>query len=256
MPEHDLNNYFDLKLSNEILEKINSGSCSSSAIKVGGIPSFENKSIVNMSESEFSHVFDLKKAENNLKKYTDRIKLSNYGTAEGGRISLSRQDLENIGLYLLPLVSVGILNGGAATSYTDRLKNRSFSPEIYDSCRIQFDALREIHKDSPKGITPAYINADGTDGASFIELKMRSFLLKIARYRKLTGEKGFSFPMFQMTSMQTDRALAEEYIRYRESIYLQDLIEETDTDITSVLTEVQTLISAFTHSSEGKIQKF
>ena len=234
MPENNLNNYFDSELSYGILERINSGSCSSSIIKVREIPSFENRSIINMSESNFTHAFDLKKAENNLKQYTDRINLADYGTSAGGRITLSRQDLEEIGLFLLPLVSVGILNGGAATSYTDRLKNSSFSREIYDSCRKKFDAIREMYKDSPKGITPAYINSNGTDGASFIELKMRSFLLKIVRYRKLTGENSFSYPMFQMTSMQTDRALAEEYIKYRDSIYLKDLIEKAETDITSV----------------------
>ena len=249
------NKSFDQDLSYKILERINSGTGNSSEINVKGIPSFENKSIINMSENDFSHNFDFKTAEKNLKQFTDRVKLSDFGTTAGGRITLTRQELERIGLFLLPLVSVGILNGGAATSYIDRFKNSSFSPDIYDSCRKEFDKLREMYNDSPKGITPAYINSDGSSGASFIELKMRSFLLKIREYRKLTGEKDFSYPIFQMTSMQTDKALAEEYIKYRDSIYLKDLIEETGTDITSVLTEMQPLISAFTHSSEGKIKK-
>ncbi len=150
---------------------------------------------------------------------------------------------------------MGILNGGAATSYTDRLKNSSFNPEIYNSCIKQFDELRTKYKNSPKGISPAYINKNGESGASFIELKMRSFLLLIDKYKKEIENIDFSYPMFQMTSMQTDTMLAEEYVKYRDSIYLKELIEKTGTDISSVLTEVQPLISAFTHSSEGKIKK-
>ena len=246
------NKSFDSKLSYKILERINSGTSNSSEIRVKGFPSFENQSIINMSDKNFSHVLDLETAEKNLKQFTDRITLSDYGTISGGKITLSRPELEKIGLFLLPLVSVGILNGGAATSYIDKYKNSAFSSGIYESCRKEFDKLREKYNDSPKGITPAYINSNGSQGASFIELKMRSFLLKIAQYSKLTGKKDFSWPIFQMTSMQTDKALEEEYIKYRESIYLKDLIEETGTDITSVLTEVQPLISAFTHSSEGK----
>ena len=249
------NKSFDSELTGKILKRINSGNCSDTKIKVKDIPSSDNRSIINMTEENFTFDFDLIKAENNLKSFTDRVNLKKYGTVSRGRIFLSGKDLKQIGLYLLPMISVGILNGGAATSYTDRLKNSSFNPEIYNSCVNKFDELRARYKKSPKGITPAYINKNGESGASFIELKMRSFLLKIDKYNREIEKKDFLYPMFQMTSMQTDKMLAEEYVKYRDSIYLKELIEKTETDITSVLTEVQPLISAFTHSSQGKIKE-
>ncbi len=74
-------------------------------------------------------------------------------------------------------------------------------------------------KTVPRGITPAYINSDNSNGASFIELKMRSFLLKIEKYRKNYRQcEEIRYPFFQMTSRQTDSALAEEYIKYSNSI--------------------------------------
>ncbi len=142
---------FDSEFSNKILKRINSGENCSSAIKVKDIPSFENKSIINMSEQTFTVELDLQNAENNLKHYTDMVKLRNYGIISMGKAIFDRKDLEDIGLYLLPLVSVGILNGGAATSYTDSLKNSSFSSGIYEACYDQFYALRELYKNSPKG---------------------------------------------------------------------------------------------------------
>ena len=244
-------NNFDLTLSEKILSRINQGSASETKIKVREIPSFENKSIINMSENRFTRIFNLKTAQNCLKHFTDRVDLEDYGIREGENITLSRGELEKIGLYLLPLVSGGILNGGAATSYTDSLKNSSFNSSLFDSCRKEFEVLRSLYKNSPKGITPAYINSSNSHGASFIELKMRSFLLKIEQYKNKIADEEFLYPLFQMTSMQTDRALSDAYKKYKNSSYLKDLINRTETDITSVLTEIQPLTAAFTHSSEG-----
>ena len=248
--ENSFNNY-DAEFTDKILNKINRNGSSNEVIRVKGIPSFENSSIINISERNFIHEFDFSTADRNLRSYSDRLKLKDFGTHSGGRIILSGRDLEKIGLYLLPMVSLGILNGGAATSYTDRLKNSSFSTGIYNACSEEFSILRELYQNSPKGIAPAYINSCGSHGASFIELKMRSFLLKIEEYKKTIGNDDFPYPLFQMTSIQTDKPLADEYKKYRESIYLKNLIDKTGTDITSVLTEVQPLIAAFTHSEEG-----
>ena len=182
---------FDYETSIKILDKINKSN-NISSIKVKELPSFANKSIINMSEKNFSKELDLKSSEKNLRNYTDKISLKNSSHISQNKILLTRNNLEYIGLHLLPLVSVGILNGGAATSYTDRLKNRKFNTEIYDYCKSKFDCFRDKYKDSPKGMTPAYINRDGSEGASFIELKMRSFLLKINKYKTTISKEAFN----------------------------------------------------------------
>lgn len=242
---------FDIKLTETILDRINNENNKVKDIKVREIPSFENKSIIDLSGSTFHREFNYKKASVNLKNFTDRIDLKNYGIRKGENIVLTGDELDKIGLVLLPLVSLGVLNGGSATSYTDCLKNSSFNSELYSCGCREFDNYRNKYKNSPKGITPAYINHDSSHGASFMELKMRSLLLKTARYRKEVADESIKYPIFQMTSGKTDKPLSDEYRKYQDSIYLKNLIDKTGTDITSVLTAVQPLIAAYTHSSEG-----
>ena len=117
----------------------------------------------------------------------------------------------------------------------------------------------------PKGVTPAYTNPDGSSGASFIELKLRALLIENIRYRKtitsenelFAGDAGTKaekalFPMFQMTSVFTDKQITEALNEYKNSPLLKDLITETGIDITEIVTGIQPLMAAFTHSSVGK----
>ena len=67
------------------------------------------------------------------------------------------------------------------------------------------------------------------------------------------GNAGSSalFPMFQMTSVINNDQISETYDAYRRSPYVAPLIEQTGLDVTKVLTGVQPMIAAFSHSNAG-----
>ena len=121
----------------------------------------------------------------------------------------------------------------------------------------------------PKGITPAYKNPDGTDGPSFILLKLRALLIENLRYRlniRKENElfKGDSetkplkalYPMFQMTSVLTDKQIAEALEAYKSDPLISGLLSEAGVDITDILTGIQPMIAAMTHSNVGKPKQF
>ena len=170
-----------------------------------------------------------------------------------GILHFNYSSLHRLGLYLIPYLSYGILNGGMATSYCDIKNNTKFNPELFSRCRETFIQLSEKYRDKPKGITPAYINPDGTPGYDFIELKMRSVLRHIEQSQKETGKPAseYQYPIFQMTSRNTDSKLAARYKEYKISPILKQLIEKTGVDITEPESAIQPLIPVFTPTSDG-----
>lgn len=174
----------------------------------------------------------------------------------GTRLYFSREVLYILGIYLFPYTAYGVLNGGSATTYGDIKKNQALSPSAFELFKEDFLVQAEQCKNNPKGITSAYFEADGTGGPSFLLLKMRSLLIHALEYRLLTGDYSKPvLPFFQMTSDSTDAKLREAYKEYRNDPLLRDLIAETRTDPTEVLSEKQGLIGALTHSSEGLPRK-
>ena len=160
--------------------------------------------------------------------------------------------LTALGLLLYPKTAYGVLNGGSATSYVDEKKNNAFSPKLMELCREPFDRIAELARGRAKGITPACIHPDGTPGPSYMELKMRGMLIRELIYRELSGDdtpQGSA--LFQMTSVNNDDEVAEAYAGYRNSPFLQELIDQLGSDITSCRSGVQPMIGAFTHSDEG-----
>ncbi|HUZ16881.1 MAG TPA: UTP--glucose-1-phosphate uridylyltransferase [Spirochaetia bacterium] len=185
------------------------------------------------------------------------VDLERYARREGSTLIFDRASLQRLGEALLPAVSYGILNGGSATSYTDIVKNTAFSERILEICREPFDAISEIAGGRAKGITPAFVHPDGTAGPSYLELKLRALLIQVLRGQQADGARSASdepsvlFPMFQMTSINNDAEVQRALEEYRASPMLAELIERTGVDMTRVLTGVQPLIAAYTHSSEG-----
>jgi hypothetical protein len=198
-----------------------------------------------------------------------------FGTVEEGRpkrIVFDRPGLAALGFRLLPLVAYGVLNGGSATSYVDGKKNSSYSTTLMEAAREEFDRIAEIAGSRPKGVTPGYVNPDGSPGASFLELKMRSLLIQELLYGRKTGNaggagggtgdagganaragsKGAGVILFQMTNINNNEEIAEEYRDYQVSPLLSELIRETGNDITRVETGIQPMIAAYTHSDEGR----
>ncbi len=192
-----------------------------------------------------------------------RLSAVDQGAADmltgSGEIEVEESTLRRIGLRLLPAVSYGVLNGGSATSYADEKKNRSVSGDLFELLRDDFDALASRVTGKPKGVTPAFVQPDGSPGPSFLELKMRHLLLAVKDYQQEiggTGELAPGAPFFQMTSVNNDEELTETYREYRNSPLLKELIEETGFDITKPLTGVQPMIAAYTHSEEGRPKGF
>ncbi len=178
--------------------------------------------------------------------------LKAHGERRGADCFFGPQALRRLGVLLYPKVAYGVLNGGSATSYADVKKNRSLSPAAFDALRDDFEGLSERIAACPKGITPAYLEADGSEGPSFLLLKMRSLLIQALEYRLTTGDRETPvLPFFQMTSAGTDGPLAAAYARYREDPLLADLIRRTGVDPTRPLSEVQGLLAALTPASEG-----
>ncbi|MCL2481411.1 MAG: UTP--glucose-1-phosphate uridylyltransferase [Spirochaetaceae bacterium] len=245
-------NNIDPEITNKILKTINAPNfVNNKSAKVKGIPSADNKIIVDLSR-EIKWEVNYEQAKERLSKLTDTITLDGKKISKNGTITLNREELENIGLNLLPFTSLGILNGGSATSYVDYKKNSLYNKPLFDYCEYLFKDLSERYKNSPKGVAPAYINFDYSEGYSFLELKMRSLLIKAQKYIDTTGQKDLGHLLFQMTSCNNNDQLVNKFKEYANSNILKKLADKTGIDITSPLTGVQPLIPAFTHSSLGK----
>jgi len=182
--------------------------------------------------------------------------------AEGARVPdglvFDQAALREIGEALLGRTAYGVLNGGSATSYADSKKNQAFGQGVFEALKSSYDILAPLCEGEPKGLTPAYLESDGSPGASFLLLKMRARLLAArrvaARRAQARGqEAGGSFmPLFQMSSVSNDARLAEAYAAYRDHPFLAALSGELRLDAARWATGVQPMISAYTHSSEGR----
>jgi hypothetical protein len=173
--------------------------------------------------------------------------------ASGGELVFPRAALEEIGLALLPRTAYGILNGGSATSYADRKKNLAFGDDVFESLKPDFERLAPVCRDRPKGITPAFVNPDGSPGPSFLALKMRARLLASIAYRARFGDPGRPvLPLFQMSSVGNDAPLAAAYAAYADDPLLAIPAARSGEAPCDVATGVQPMIAAYTHSGEGR----
>ncbi len=172
--------------------------------------------------------------------------------SSGGNITFSRSALEKIGIYLYPRTAFGFLNGGAASSYADIKKNNALSADLLAVFRDKFDLMAAQCRGKPKGITPAYMNGDGSTGYSFQLLKLRMLLAHKARYAALAGSvPDLLLPAFQMTSVHTDAAIAHAMKDYERHPLLTGLAHQIGCAPIDIRTGVQPMMAAITHSSEG-----
>lgn len=203
------------------------------------------------------------------------------------RALFTARALESIGASLLPATAYGVLNGGSATSYADSKKNLALGQDVFAALATAFDALAPLCKNQPKGLTPAYLNPDGTAGASFLELKMRARLVRFAKLQNPAisaniGRDGHCvrppargitsssddvasssdtmsrpgnaefMPLFQMTSSGNDDQLTAAYRAMSSGPLLGPLSARLGLAPSTWHTGVQSMIAAFTHSGEGR----
>ncbi len=264
----------DVDLSLSILSAYNRGEYDRfKPVKVGELPDVDGSTVVDFT-GEPSLTVDAQTVRDRLGDLLPDELLADLpalapgsarAAADDGALVFDAAALERVGLLLMPRVAYGVLNGGSATSYADRTKNSGFSSALLELLGPEFDRLSELSEGAPKGVTPAFVNPDGTFGPSFLQLKMRHLLITALRsrsaYRRALGDAAAAVfdrlpsplaPLFQMTSHQTHDELARNYDRYRDDPLLSDLIAATGIDATEVIGAVQPLVSAYTHSDEGR----
>lgn len=252
----------DVDQSLTILNNLNAGAYDHvQPVRAEGIPDIDGTTVLDRRGASSLRV-DTAVYRDRLRDLAPEIPAGRFGEDHEGMRVLSQDDLKTIGILLYPYLSYGVLNGGSATSYGDRKKNESFDSRLFELYRPHFDELASISRGRPKGLTPAYINPDGSHGASFLELKFRMLLLGAERCRTTAARLGISrpdgptplIPAFEMTSLATEEALRRSYASWTDSPYLSGLSGYRE--VLSTEYRVQPLISAFTHSSEGKPRGF
>ncbi len=234
----------DIDLSLSILNSYNAGTIGKTPpVKPKGIPEIDGRRILDLTSSK-TFAFTSSGIAEFLKKFPGFLSLPELKEGKEDLI-LSETDLVRIGEKLLPYLSYGFLNGGSATSYADVKKNRSFHQELYNLYEETFTELSRMAKGKPKGVTPAFIQPDGTPGPSYMEMKLRSILLSSSR-------GSCKIPFFQMTSVSNNREIREALETYRESPWLKNLADRIDHPVWEGFTGIQPMITAFSHSKNGK----
>jgi UTP--glucose-1-phosphate uridylyltransferase len=242
----------DLAITRRILDKINQGVYDHfEPIRVSGLPEVDGKKVIDLT-ADLTWTLDLTTARRNIDRLGLDIDLTAFGRVTGAAISFTKVDLARLGVYLYPVTSYGILNGGSASSYFDFKKNQGLNERLLQICRPQFEILANLAKDKAKGLAPAFINPDGTPGPSFIELKMRAVLIAALKYQVSVARRPCLAPMFQMTSVDNNQEIQEAYREYQNSPYLRELISATGIQITEVKTGVQPMLAAYTPSRQGR----
>ena len=245
----------DIDLALSIIDRLNRNEYSDEPVSVGSIPTPEDSAIVDCS-GEISFSVKKSRAIAVLRNLGVAINPADFGHIAGKELFFDNNGLKNLGIQLATLLSYGVLNGGSATSYADTVKNRAFSPALYDFYQELFNNFSDSLVGMPKGLTPAFIQPDGTAGPAFMELKMRGLLsggLREPERAKLSGLKHLVpyLPIFQMTSMSNDSQIASAYLKYRDSTLLAGLNGTGTGDVTVAETAVQPLITAYRKSEEG-----
>ncbi|HUW70137.1 MAG TPA: UTP--glucose-1-phosphate uridylyltransferase [bacterium] len=240
----------DMDLSLSMLDNINAGLYDGgSTVDVAGVPPVDGTSIV---PAGIGMRYTVDHVAASARLVLLGLAMPAGAVVHGSTVTLDRPALVDLGERLYAHTAWGVLNGGSATSYADTKKNRSLGAGVFEAVEPWFNMLAPLCQGRPKGVTPAYINPDGSPGASFITLKMRAALLRAARYVDRFGKPDRPvLPFFQMTSDATDRLLAAAYADYAKDDWLAPLIAATGTDPTRPRSAKQPLVSAFTHSSDG-----
>ena len=240
----------DIALTQSILADIRAGMCDARpGVDVAGVPLVDGVSIV-PSGIDMRYKISQHAAQERLAALG--LSLPSGLSVDGDMVVFDRATLVDIGERLYPVTAWGVLNGGSATSYADRKKNSALGSDVFMAIKEGFELLAPLCEGRPKGVTPAYLNPDGSPGESFILLKMRAALLRAARYVQRFGKPPRSLlPFFQMTSDVTDAPLAQAYAEYAKHPWLASLIATTGSDPTKPLSAKQPLLAAFTHSDTG-----
>ncbi len=238
----------DIKAVLAILDDINSGRRGHDPIPTAvGVPPLDGKTIIPLGSA---YRINKKTAEENLKALS--VNMPKGAIEDGKDLVFGNDILKKLGEELYSITAWGILNGGLATSYADKKKNEALIPGLFEVIKPGFERMAPLCDGRPKGLAPAYINPDGSQGESFILLKMRAALVKAESYMERFGSGPRPvLPMFQMSSDGTDLALARAYEEYGQHPWISGLIKKTGSNPCTPLSAKQPLLAALSHSTKG-----
>jgi hypothetical protein len=267
------NKGIDIPLSLELLSIVNAAEDKKPALSKAGryarVPSIDGETVIDLRRAEAGRATVYSCLKEDAVARLDALGIdlpetvhASIGTNGSCIANFSPGDLMTIGTQLFDRTAYGVLNGGSATSYADSKKNLEFGGEAYAALTPWFSKLAPLCRDIPKGMAPAYVNPDGTPGASFLELKMRARLLMAQSHGKKrftlkplthSTEKNEGFlPLFQMTSSMNDAILSAYYSDISKGSFLSTISTQAGIHPSRWIGGIQPLICAYTHSCEGK----
>jgi len=260
MNENELKGRFaeigaDWDFSKDILDRLNAGTLSAPPVTVAGFPPLDGRQILDL-RGEGPWTVDRTKATAALKAlFPEEDPAAVLGRGTSSEVDLDGPTLETLGLRLSQVTAFGVLNGGMATSYADTKKNQQLGAGLYSIYKADLERMAELAAGQPKGITPAFVQGDGTPGPSYLELKLR-VLCQINLAAKKAGFKGPGLQLFQMTSESTHGPLSRALAAYAASPALADLLVHSPRPLGDTPTAVQELVGTFTPVKEGPPRKF
>ena len=244
----------DWDLSKSILDRLNSGRLASPPVEVAEFPPLDGRQIVDL-RGDGPWTVPRAAAEASLKSLFPKENLEQLLGGSGEEAVVDAAALQTLGLKLSQITAFGVLNGGMATSYADSKKNQSLGSELFAIYKGDLEKMAPVAQGQPKGITPAFLQQDGTPGPSYLELKLRS-LCQINLAAKAAGCEGPGLQLFQMTSPSTDAALHRALTDYALSPALSDLLAYAPLRPADSPTAKQALVAAFTSVRDGSPRKF
>lgn len=245
----------DWSFSKTILDRLNAGTLTSPPISVAGFPPIDGKQILDL-RGDGPWTVSRTAAEAALTAlFPHADPADSLPPGKDEELHLDGPDLEALGLRISQVTAFGVLNGGMATSYADTKKNQALGSGLYAIYRSDLEKMAAKTSGLPKGITPAFVQGDGTPGPSYLELKLR-VLCQINLAAKKAGIQGPGLTLFQMTSHSTDAALRQALAGYQTAGSLADLAEHSPGPFVDAPTAVQELIGTFSPLKEGLPRKF
>ncbi|NNM67199.1 MAG: hypothetical protein HKM06_04205 [Spirochaetales bacterium] len=239
----------DPRLTLEILASLNSGKLVAPGVQVESFPGIDGSTVWDWRDPQTVKI-QRSQAEAAFTTYFPELKLGDWAEPTSDFWTFSLASLEKLGLALSRFAAFGVLNGGMATSYGDSKKNRGLSEGLFTVFQDTLETLARTYEGRPKGITPAFLQPDGSPGPSFLELKLRH-LLRLNRASAQAGWQGPGMLLFQMTSLATDAPLQEAFKNYAHSPLLAGWQGAYPIDLTAPPTRVQNLVGTFTPASQG-----
>jgi hypothetical protein len=243
----------DWDLSNSILDRLNRGELAAPPVEVAEFPPLDGHQIIDL-RGDGPWTVSRSTAEAALKSLFPGESFAAM-LGDGEEVTVDAPTLQTLGLRISQVTAFGVLNGGMATSYSDSKKNQALGSDLFAIYKNDLEKMAHVTHGRPKGITPAFLQSDGTPGPSYLELKLRA-LCQINLAARQAGYEGPGLQLFQMTSPSTNDPLRKELTNYASSATLSDLVAFAPRPPAESPTGLQALVSAVTSIKEGAPRRF